>query len=108
MRIFAEKRELRTTADGVPLDDEDYSGAAIRWSWNVGTKTTLGIGADISERDQTNRKDELRRGQIDLAYNVTQRTSVRLEVVHSTQKAKDSNTFDYDENQGRLLLRMEF
>ncbi len=108
LRIFAEKRELRTTADGVPLDDEDYSGAAIRWSWNVGTKTTLGIGADISERDQTNRKDELRRGQIDLAYNVTQRTSVRLEVVHSTQKVKDSNTFDYDENQGRLLLRMEF
>lgn len=108
MRVFSETRELRTTADGTPLDDEDYSGAAVRWAWNIGTKTTLGFGADISERDQGGRKDAIRRGQVDLAYNFGQRTSVRLEARHSIQEGKESSEYDYTENQLRLLLRTEF
>ncbi len=108
LRVFAEEREQRTTADGVALEDERYSGVALRWSWNVGTKTTFGLGTDISERDQSGRRDELLRVNIDLAYNFSERLSVRLEGVHSSQDATVSNTFDYDENQIRLMLRTEF
>ena len=108
LRIFAEQRESRTTAGGIPLDDEEFWGAAIRWSWNVGTRTTLGIGADFSERDQAGRRDEIRRGQVDLTYKLTQRLSVRLEGMHSKQDGNESGAFDYTENQVRFLLRMEF
>ena len=108
LRIFAEKRDNRTTADGVALEDEEYSGVALRWSWNVGTKTTFGLGADIGERDQSGRRDELLRANIDLAYDFSERLSVRLEGIHSSQDATASNTYDYDENQIRLMLRTEF
>ena len=108
LRVFAEEREQRTTADGVALEDERYSGLALRWSWNVGTKTTFGLGTDIGERDQSGRRDELLRVNIDLAYNFSERLSVRLEGIHSSQDATTSNTYDYDENQIRLMLRTEF
>ena len=108
LRIFSEKREQRTTEDGIPLNDEDYAGAAIRWSWNVGTKTTLGLGADISQRNQETRRDEFLRWQIDVAYNFSQKTSVRLEAVQSRQDDKNSGTFDYTENQLRFLLGLNF
>jgi hypothetical protein len=90
------------------LEDESYSGAALRWNWNLGTKTTLGLGTDISERDQTGRKDELLRAYADLAYNFSERLSVRLEGVHSSQDGVESDDYDYDENQIRLMLRTEF
>lgn len=108
LRIFSEEREKRTTADGVALEDESLSGAAIRWSWNLGTKTVLGLGGDISERDQFGRRDDLLRAGVDLAYNFSDRLSIRFEGMHSSQNAKENNTFDYDENQIRVMLRTEF
>jgi hypothetical protein len=108
LRVFSETREQRTTEDGTPVDDQDYAGAAIRWSWNVGTKTMLGLGADIGKRNQGTRRDEFLRWQIDLAYSFSQKTSVRLEAVQSRQDDKDSGTFDYTENQLRLLLGLDF
>lgn len=108
LRVFAEERDERTTADGVALEDEKYSGLALRWSWNVGTKTTFGLGTDIAERDQSGRRDKLLRVNVDLAYKFSERLSVRLEGVHSSQDATASNNFDYDENQIRLMLRTEF
>jgi hypothetical protein len=108
LRIFAERRELRTTADGDELGDEEFAGVAAQWSWNFGTKTTLGISADLSRRDQNGFQDQFRRGMIDLAYAFTGRMSLRLEGLHTSQDGKDSNDNDYDENQIRLRLRTEF
>lgn len=108
LRVFSEEREQRTTADGIELDDENYSGAALRWSWSVGTKTTFGLGTDISRRDQLGREDELLRAQIDFKYDFSERLSVRLEGIHSSQDGVESDDYDYDENQIRLMLRTEF
>jgi len=108
LRVFAEEREQRTTADGDPLEDEGYSGVALRWNWSLGTNTTLGLGTDISERDQSGRKDEMLRAYADLAYDFSNRLSVRLEGVHSSQDGVESDDYDYDENQVRLILRTEF
>jgi hypothetical protein len=108
LRMFAEQRELRTTADGTPLSDEEYAGAALRWSWSLGTKTELGFGLDYSERDVTGIEDELRRGQIDVRYQFTQRLSVSLAAMRSTQEGKVDNRYDYAENQIRLMLRTSF
>lgn len=108
VRIFSEKRDLRTTADGTPLPDEDYSGAAIRWSWDMGTKTVLGLGADVSERNQEFRKDNLLRVGADVAFQFSPRLSLHAEAIHANQEGKESSVFDYDENQVRLYLRSEF
>ena len=91
----------------MPLDDEELAGVAIRWGWNMGVNTTLGLGADVSRRDDSMREDELRRFQLDLAYRFSQRLSLRAEIIHSSQVGTESDEFDYDENQYRLLLRTE-
>lgn len=108
LRVFSERRELRTTAEGVPLDDGDYAGAAVRWSWDLGSRTTFGVGGDYGERDQSDRNDKLLRGQLDLMYSFGQRTSLRVEVARARQDGELSTVFDYIENQYRLLLRTEF
>ena len=108
LRIFSERRDLRTGADGEALADEELSGAAVRWSWDFGTKTTLGIGADVSKRDQQTRADDLMRARVDLSYQLSPKTSIRGEAAHSAQDGGASSTFDYDENQLRLILRTEF
>lgn len=108
LRVFSERHDERTTADGAPLAEEDLSGVALRWNWNFGTRTSLGISGDFSDRDQSGIKDEIGRAQIDLIYDITQKMNIRLEALHSTQDGKDTNQSDYDENQVRLLLRTEF
>ena len=108
VRVFSEEREQRTSADGTPLQDEDFAGAAIRWDWNMGTKTSLAIGADISERNFDTREDELFRASVGLTYQFSQRLSLRAEAIHANQERKESSSFDYDENQVRLYLSSEF
>ena len=107
LRLFGEKRELRATDDGTPLDDEDYSGIALRWSWNIGVNTILGVGGDFSQRSALQQDDELRRLYTDLTIRLSQRLSIRGEVIHSTQNGRETNLFDYNENQYRILLRTE-
>ena len=107
-RVFAERREDRISGDGVPLEDEQYGGFSVRWSWDVGVNTTLGIGGDYTNRDATRSKDELRRLQLDFAYKMSQRLTIRAEFIRSMQEGKDDTSFDYVENQARLLLNTEF
>ena len=108
VRVFSEERTQRTTDIGVVLQDEDFAGAAIRWTWNMGVKTSLSFGADISERNQAIRKDDLLRISAGLDYRITQRLSLQAQAIHASQKAKQMSSFDYDENQLRLYLRSEF
>jgi len=108
VRVFSERREQRTTAEGEILGDEELSGASIRWSMQLGSKTTFGIGADFTNRDQSGSDDELRRAQIDFGYQLTQKLSVRIEAAHFDQEEKDANDRDYTENQYRLFLRTSF
>ena len=108
LRVFAEERDLRMTPEGMPLEDESFSGAAIRWSWNLGTKTTMGVNLDISARERTGVDDKLRSAQVDLAYQMSQRLSLSLAVLHSIQEGQVLSTYDYTENQVRLMLRTEF
>lgn len=107
VRIFGERREQRSTDAGMPLGDEEFAGVAVRWGWNMGVNTTLGLGADVSRRDDSVREDDLRRFQLDLAYRFSQRLSLRGEIIHSSQVGSESAEFDYDEIQYRLLLRTE-
>lgn len=108
LRVFSEQRDRRTTADGSPLEDEEYSGLALQWSWDVGAKTTLGVLADVSQRDQEDVKEHLMRVRIDLGYEITPRLSAGLAVMNSEQDGRGSNSFDYTENQLILSLRTEF
>ena len=108
LRVFAERRILRTTADGMPLEDEEYAGVAFRWEWRAGSKTTIGFGADYVERNDQIADDDISRLQVDYAYRFSLQTSIRLEVANSRQRGKDSSAFDYVENQARLFLRTEF
>ena len=107
-RIFGERREQRVSNDGIPLGDEAFAGVAIRWSWNLGVNTTMGLGGDLSQRDDSIGDDDLRRYYADIAYRFSQRFSLRGEIIHSSQKGRESSQFDYDENQLRLMLRTEF
>ena len=104
LRFFSERRELRTTAEGDPLGDEEYSGITFRWNWRAGAKTTLGIGADLGVRDQSGVEDEFRRGLVSLAYQLSQRLRFRLETARFEQEGRQSSALDYTENQYRTYL----
>jgi len=109
LRVFGERREQRTSADGMPLADEDYVGAALRWRWNLGVKTALGLGGDISRlSSDATRGDDLLRYFADLTYRFSERISLRGEIIHSSQQGRELSDFAYDENQFRLLLHTEF
>ena len=108
VRIFSETRELRSTAEGDILGDEELSGAAVSWSWRFGNKTTLGVGADFARRNQSGFDDELRRAEINFNYQLTQKLGLRLEAARFDQKGKESSDLDYAENQYRLFLRTSF
>lgn len=105
LRLVGEARENRSTAVGDTLADERYVGAALRWSWTPGQRTTIGIGADIAQRDAELGSDDLTRFNIDLTYRLASRTSLRVEVWHSKQTGDAAVLRDYNENQVRLLLR---
>ena len=107
-RVFHEVRDNRTTADGTPLADEEFSGAALRWSWNMGVKTTTNVGVDVSERDEERAKDDLFRAYFDIEYELSQRSSLRAEINRSVQEGRESSSFDYVENQLRLYFSLEF
>lgn len=107
LRLFGERRELRSSADGDPLDDEEYYGAAIRWDWDVGVNTNIGLGADLSRRTTDDIDDDLRRFSLTAAYNLSQRTSIRAEIMRSQQDRDESTLGNYTENQYRLYLRMD-
>ena len=74
----------------------------------MGTKTSLAIGADISERNFDTREDELFRASVGLTYQFSQRLSLRAEAIHASQERKESSSFDYDENQVRFYLTAGF
>ena len=107
LRLFGEMRDDRSTADGTPLPDESYYGGAFRWSWRPGPKTTVGIGADLAQRETLQSIDDLTRYVIDATYSLSFRVSMRLEVWHSKQRGDALLSRDYDENQARLLLRFD-
>jgi hypothetical protein len=105
LRIFSESREERTTAIGEPLGDEELTGAAVSWNWRFGSKTTLGIGADIADRNYSGFDDEFRRARIDLQYQITEKLSLRAEAARFDREGQQSSGNDYTENQYRLFFR---
>lgn len=107
LRIFAERREERTTFDGLPLEDEEYTGGAIRWNWDVGARTSIGLGGDYSTRESASLDNELTRLLVDLSYRFSQRTSLRASYMRSEQDGSQPSGFDYTEQQYRLYFRIE-
>lgn len=107
LRVFAERREQRTTSDGEPLEDEEYYGASFRWQWDIGVNTNVGVGADYSRRFSATIEDKLQRYNIDAGYSFTERTSIRAEIMRSDQEGQQTSNSDYVENQYRLYLRVE-
>lgn len=107
LRLFGERREQRTTAEGDPLDDENYYGAAFRWDWNIGVNTNLGVGADYSRRDTGITDGTIRRYYINADLSFTERTSLVAQIMRSDQRGNLNSSSDYVENQLRLYLRVE-
>lgn len=108
LRLFSETRERRQSIEGESLNDQENTGVALRWSWRVGPRTTFGVGADFSRINDSRRNSDLRRAQLDVAYQFARTLSLRAEYTNSNQVGRESAQFDYIENQYRLLLRKEF
>jgi hypothetical protein len=108
VRVFSESREDRTTADGEDLQDEDYSGIALRWEWRVGTKTTLSLGGDTALRERVDFESRLYRADAEVSYRLSKRLSLRLTFSRNRQEDNSDGVFDYVENQAGLFLRTSF
>ena len=107
LRIFHEERFERTTATGDDVNDEEHRGAAFRWNWNLGVKSTLGFVADYSKRETEVRDATLTRFSLDYSYRFTDRLQIVAVVQRSEENARNSDD-DYVENNYRLTLRAGF
>ena len=52
LRVFFEERDQRTNEIGTLLGDERFAGAALRWSWRLGSKSTIGFNGDFARREE--------------------------------------------------------
>lgn len=112
LRVFFEEREQRTNQVGTPLGDERYAGAAFRWSWRLGSKSTLGFDADFVRREEFRQsiftESDVTRVGVDYAYELSERLSLLLFVDRAEEESEDLTERNYVENQVGLSLRAEF
>lgn len=112
LRVFTEDRVQRTTDTGEPLEDEKISGAAFRWAWDLGVKSTVRLLFDYAASEYS---DSLGPTETDLAsfgadyeYRLSERFSVIAYAHHAQERGDAGRSRDYDENQVRLTLRSKF
>lgn len=108
VRAFVEQREQRTSADGIPLEEEDLTGASIDWSWRLSNKSQVGLTLDYSTRETNSLDLELGTALASYVYQFTQRLGIVLAVQHSQEDNDLSREGGYVENQYQVLLRTSF
>jgi hypothetical protein len=112
LRVFAERREQRNSNIGEPLEDEDYAGAAFRWAWDLGTKSTVRFLFDFVSSEYTDSlgptNADLTSIGADYEYRLTQRFALIVYAHHAQERGDTGRSRDYDENQVRLTLRTKF
>lgn len=108
LRFFYENRDLRTTAEGVPLNDEVFSGAALRFDWRLGSKSTMGAGVDFTERETITLDSSITRVFADYGYQISEVFSINALVQRSDESGSGFFNRSYVENQFRLTFRASF
>lgn len=108
LRLFFEERFENTTATGQELTDEEQRGAALRWSWRFGSRSTLGFVTDYSKREIASGDSTLLRLAVDYAYQISERLSVVVQAQRSDEDSSGGPDDGYVENQYRLSLRAGF
>lgn len=112
LRVFSEKRKQRTSDTGASLDDEEFAGAAFRWAWDLGSKSTLRFLLDYVDSEYSDSlgptESELTSLGADYEYRLTKRYSVIIYAHHAKERGDVGSSRDYDENQIRLTLRSKF
>lgn len=112
LRVFLERRDQRTSDLGTPLGDERLGGAALRWSWRFGSRSTLGFDTDIARReefiDTVEFESVLTRFSADFSFQLSRRMRLILLAQRTEEDSDDGSARNYTENQYRLTLRTEF
>ncbi len=106
LRLFSEERERRTTDGGNPLPNEAAFGGAVRWSWRFGPASTLGLAADLANREFDGADTELRRYSIDYALQLSQRLALVFLVQRTEESGEAGFARNYEENQARMNFRV--
>lgn len=105
LRIFSEERTQRTTNDGDPLRSERHHGAALRWEWRLGTKSTLSFDTDFAQRDTADIEADFMRLSADYSYQLSEHLNIVFLVQHADETGSGPGGRDYTETQYRLTLR---
>lgn len=112
LRLFVERRDDRTDDFGVPIGDEQFRGAAFRWGWRLGSKSTLGLEGDAVRREEFNqavRSDsKLLRLAVDFAFEVSSNVTMIVRAQRADENSNDGTGRNYTENQFGLTLRTAF
>ncbi len=85
LRIFSERRTDRTTAEGSPLANDELTGAAFRFDWRFGSRTTLNFNLDKTDREGPILDGELWSVTVGAAYTLSSRVSLALNLRHAEQ-----------------------
>lgn len=85
LRVFDERRTDRTTAEGAPLQDDELRGAAFRFNWRFGARTSLTLNLDQAKSEGAIQNGELWSIGAGVGYTVSSRVSLQLDLRHVEQ-----------------------
>lgn len=109
MRIFDERRTNRSTAEGATLQNDELRGAALRFDWRFGARTSLVFGLDKADRQGPIQDGEFWSVNTGVSYTLSSRVSLRLDLRHVEQDGVGGRGGGpYDQDSGTLSVSMQF
>jgi uncharacterized protein (PEP-CTERM system associated) len=107
LRVFDEDRSDRFGADGLLLDGQSQSGAAVSLSWQAGVRTDFEISASIVNRETGfGARSKYSSAGLNLNYRLGNRSDVSLAYAHHEEQPRGQSLTgpDYVANVVSLLF----
>lgn len=104
-RIFNERRTDRTTAEGVVLPGEELNGAAVRFDWRFGARTSLNVQVDVARTAGGLLDQNLFRTAAGVNYQLSSRVSMSFQL-QRVEQDRDFPAEGFDANRATLTFGM--
>jgi hypothetical protein len=107
--LFDETREERFGLDGTQLEDESQQGGSIAVSWRLGTKTSLLVRADKSQREfGSGRRHDIEHVALGAERRLGARTTLALSLIRAEEAWESGGFSNYEADLISLLLARTF
>ncbi len=107
--LYDESRDNRTGVNGLPLADEQQSGANLSAAWRIGTRTELYLRAlRAASEFASGESHDLASDAVGASYGLGRRMRLSLELERREQVSAQTPALNYLETLASLMLAITF